>query len=297
MNHHRALPMTAQHQRPTIVPTLRHAARYGLGLLILCGLLVIVPLRAQDAPPETTPESSPPQPVLAAGEPRLVQLTDTQPAVALTYTSPGGETVAVQAIAVVDSADIESDAPPDTVLRVIAPDGSQIAYADHNGADAAGDRLTTDAAIAGLSLPQAGDYIIWVSTYGEVGRGEVRVMLQTGDPFAATTTETGDSIVINGRLPRGEVFTHTLDLTAGTQITLTVRDVGGTLDPRLRLLNDANRLIAHNDDHGTPDLTLNIFDARIVTTVETGGTYTVEVSDFLGNAGRFALHIETSARP
>ena len=50
---------------------------------------------------------------------------------------------------------------------------------------------------------------------------------------------------------------------------ITLRDPNGLLDPRILLTDANNRIIAANDDHGTADVTLNRFDARMIAEIRT----------------------------
>jgi hypothetical protein len=246
------------------------------GVSLVAALLVMV-VSAQDELPE-----------LIAGEPLTVMLDAENPAVTLRYESPGNESVRVSAR---DLATGEE--PVDTVLRLIAPDRLERAYADHSPGD---EPLSeSDALLPAVMLHEAGTYTLWVSSYGEIGVGEVEVTLEVVDVFDVETQPAPDGISVLARLPEGRVFTYEFDAEPGTW-TVTVRDTSGTLDPRLMLHDADGALIAHNDDHASRDLTLNVFDSRIVTEF-TGGILTVTVSDFLGRAGTFELTITRQSNP
>ncbi len=218
---------------------------------------------------------------LEPGTPLTITLDDGQPAVVLRYTSPGDETITIFASDAGSNEDII-----DTVMRVIAPDESRIAYADHNPGDEAVVN-ESDARIPALYLAGAGTYMIWVGSYGEVGRGEIDVMLEVVDVF---DIEDIDKRVL-GRLPEGRGYRHTLDIVDGGTYTITARDSGGTLDPVLAIFAENGDIIAQNDDHSSTDLSLDVFDAQIYGLGLSAGTYDIVIRDYLGRAGTFELRV------
>jgi hypothetical protein len=72
---------------------------------------------------------------------------------------------------------------------------------------------------------------------------------------------------------------------------VTVRDPNGLLDPRLTLISAEDEVIAANDDHGTADVTLNRFDARLIAAVPDGAA--LQITEFLGRTG----WVEVSINP
>src|SRR5690606_21953965 len=106
---------------------------------------------------------------------------------------------------------------------------------------------------------------------------------------------TDGTITIDVRLPEDAIYHYALELSENDIITISVRDTSGTLDPYLSILEN-NSLVISNDDHQSPDLTLNRLDSRISEWhVLSDNTYIIEVRDFLGNAGEFELVIVTTS--
>ncbi len=172
----------------------------------------------------------------------------------------------------------------DTVIRVLDPDGRQLAYAD-NGVD-------RNAVIENLWLPAAGDYTMLIDSFNGVSAGEVQVTLTLSDPFNAEIETDDTTITINATLPRSGRFVYPLAVVTDDTLSITARDTSLTLDPVLWLLNADGAVLFMNDDHLQPSLTLDVFDAEIVDyRAEADGMIQVIVTDFLGHAGTFELVI------
>ncbi len=211
-----------------------------------------------------------------------------------TFNAEGGEVLRLIAQSQHELQADEPDAVRDVVLWVVAPGGKQIAYADDTQTPPEG-LLPTDAVIEKLIFSQAGEYLIYVDTYGGIFATEVMLTLEPADLFNAALTIEGDLTTIRAALPRSVPYRYTLNLTVGAVLTATVRDRSGTLDPLLYLLDDEENIIAMNDDHNTADLTLDVLDSRLsAVEVPADGTYTLMVTDFLGRAGQFELLIAIS---
>ncbi len=228
---------------------------------------------------------------LQAGESRVVSLPGDENPARLTFEGQAGDAVTITVRSVVPAS--ERDPLDDAVVAVRAPDGRWLAYNDDHRNDDP-DLLPTDARIRDLTLPYSGTYTIQASTYGGIYPGQVEVTLETGDPFAARIDgQPGESLAIRGRLPQSRAFAYTVEAQAGDRLTITGRAARQPLDPVLTLTNPDGETLALNDDHGTQDLTLAPFDARIKGfTIPAGGAYTVTLFDVLGRAGRFVLEIE-----
>lgn len=185
----------------------------------------------------------------------------------------------------------ELEAVRDVVIWVISSSGKQIAYEDDTRTPPDG-LQPTDAFIPKLLLPTAGDYRIYVDTYGGIFATEVMFTIESADLFDSDIVSDDNQITINAALPRSVPFRHILELEAGDVITVTVRDRSGTLDPLLRLLDGDENTIAMNDDHGTSDLTLDVLDSRLDSfEIPADGEYTLMVTDFLSRAGQFEVII------
>lgn len=176
--------------------------------------------------------------------------------------------------------------PIDVTLEVLLDD-DRIAFNDDHLTEM--DELAPqDSAITGLIIHEAGDYTLRIHSFSGAQSGEVEVLVES-KPLVAECEAPTQSVEL---LPH-RAFTCLLDLQAGQTVTLIARDTSGTLDPILALLDEDRALLARNDDHNSPDLTLNVLDAQITGyEVEETGTYTVRVSDFGGAAGTLELHIE-----
>lgn len=234
-------------------------------LLILW--IVISPLQAQDDDGIVIVADEPITVLLAAEAPTALTYTAESPQyVTMTTRSPG-----------------EPDAI-DTVIRVLDPDGQQIAYAD--------DGMDSNAVIVHLWLPTAGDYTLLIDSFNGVSAGEVQVTLTVSDPFDADIVTDDTSVVINATLPHNGRFVYPLNMVADETLSITTRDTSLTLDPVLWLLDADGAVLYMNDDHLQPSLTLDVFDAEIIDyAVEVDGVIQVVVTDFLGNAGTFELVI------
>ncbi len=187
------------------------------------------------------------------------------------YDSDGGDVVSVTA---------DSGGALDTVMELVGPDGRTIAYADAPDTD--------PSMLVRIALDEAGTYTIRVNTFNGEGSGDVMVTLTVQVPFALTP----DAPTVWVPLGVGDVGVVTLDgFDSADAMTITVRDPRGLLDPRVAVRDGDGTLMAENDDHGTADVTLNRFDARL-TAAPTGGA-TLAITDFLGRAG----WLEVSIRP
>lgn len=135
-------------------------------------------------------------------------------------------------------------------------------------------------------------YTIFVDSFNGVSEGDVIVSLEIVDPFNTEFSSSEIDIVINIFLPEDTVFAYDFPAKADDIITVTVRDVSGSLDPYLAIYDESDNLLIANDDHQSTDLSLNLFDSRITEwDVPADGHYRIEVHDFSGNSGQFELTI------
>lgn len=271
--------------------------------ITLCLLLVVAaiaaaltaPLRADEDPAAAIAEM-PIHAEIAPDEIISVSVDGTGPFV-LVYDAQGGETVVITARSTGGDDDYDEDsaeyrASLDPVLDVLGRDGYRLAY-NHRHGTARDDLGANDALINGLRLDDAGPYYIRANTYGGNFRAEIDVLLEIIDPFDTAVTENDDGdIIVTGRLPRFETFTYTFDAQTDELFTITARDTSRRLDPLLTLLDPGGVEMASNDDHGSADSSLDVRDSRISDVVApVDGMYTVTLTDFIGNAGRFELTI------
>lgn len=185
----------------------------------------------------------------------------------------------------------------DLVLEIVIPSGERLAYNDSWLGE--GTNLTppigfeslavSDAVLSRLILPDSGTYTVRLNTFNGEGVGDATLTLMI-EPVGALIL--GEVYPLG--LHRAEIGTVTLALSAGEKVSMTALAQRGRLDPWLELTNPAGEILAANDDHGTTDLSLNVFDSRLTFTAETDGIYTVRVREFLGRAGTIHLLAEVS---
>jgi hypothetical protein len=247
----RTIPARIHFRNPLLIRTIR-----GMTLIFLL-LIVFVPAFAQG---DSTIS-------LNSNRTAVLRLTGDGGFASAMYTSPGGETVTIKA---------DSGGALDVVLELIEPDGISIAYADALDHDAP--------SIMRVELAGAGDYTVRINTFNGEGRGEVEITL-TVEPLLMLTPDSPTGWVPLGANAIATVLIQGFD----GEAAITVRDPNGLLDPRF-LLTDANsRIIAANDDHGTADVTLNRFDARLIAAIPDGAT--LRIAEFLGREGWLEVSI------
>lgn len=204
-----------------------------------------------------------------------VLLTGEQPADTL-YEVRQTQTVSVHARS------LEPEGTLDTVVYVLAADGTALAFND----DAGG---TSDSHIAHVTLPP-GVYTVRVNSFNGVSAGQVALSIEPVDIFEAQVETQDGQTRISAALPRFAVYRYRFDGRANARVSITVRDTSGTLDPVLALKQADGRLLARNDDHNSASLLLNVLDSQISDfALPHTGEYILEVVDFLGAAGTFEL--------
>jgi hypothetical protein len=237
-------------------------------------LIMILPVSAQD------------EDFLVDDDPRAVTL-DGDNAAILQFIGTAGETIR---LTVTHDPDAPEDPLNDPVVAVFAPGWRPLAYNDDNNTE---DLAPQDAHIASLTLPQDGLYIVYVNTYGGIYAGTLTVTLDVLDLFdLRVDDDTDDLTVLRLTLPPERTFTYNFATQAGETITLTAQDAGRTLDPVLRVVDADGRVVAMNDDHPGDDLTLDAFDAQLRDLTLPPDEYTLQIADFLGQAGELIVTIE-----
>lgn len=246
--------------------------RFLMCLVILSSISAIFAQTQDDLIPISSDESL--RVMLDAGSP-----------LELGYESLGGETISI----IVRS--LSDDEAMDTVLSVTMPDNQHLAYNDDHQRDLP-DLAQTDSALIDLWLPEAGVYTIRVSSYGDIAMGEVEISVSQTDRFRQDIDETDDQIRIEAQLPVWDSYRYDLAVSEDDVLTITAQDASNTLDVFLRIVDADGTIIAENDDHNSNDMSLNVFDAQITNLNVAGdGVYTIEVHDFMGQAGAFTLII------
>jgi hypothetical protein len=220
------------------------------------------------------------QPVtITSGTPITITLTAGAGPVGITYTAAPGEVLTV-------TAQSRAAEPIDVTLEILL-DNERIAFNDDHRIELA-DLAPQDSAITHLIINEAGDYILRIHSFNGAQSGEVEVLVQSR-PLVEPCQRPAQTVELLAHHP----FTCLLDLQIGQTVALTARDISGTLDLVLALLDSEGALLARNDDHASADLTLNVLDARIANyEVVEAGTYAVRVSDFGGTAGTLELRVD-----
>lgn len=185
------------------------------------------------------------------------------------YEGRAGETIRIIA-SVVDA----DETTPDLVLWLVYND-RLLAYSD-NGSENPQIQMT---------LPETGFYQIYLDSFNGVSAGKADLIVETIDPFNIMQEDNRLSIT----LPAGEVFRY--DFEAEGITTIHVKDISGGIDPYIRLLDETGAVIAENDDHASPDLSLDLLDSRLSLELA-AARYTLEIRDFLGRAGQLAIYID-----
>lgn len=228
-------------------------------------------------------------PLLVDGESLTIALDGEILPSLLRYEGYAGEVITLTA------KDVSDGDPVDLIMEILRPDGWRLAFNDDHLVDLEDfDLAQTDSALVNLILPVNGEYLIRINSYGGIFVGEAEVTLREVDLFAVEiVSDEPQSTVLTAILPRYETFTYTFEVNADETVVLTARDLSGTLDPLLRLYDTSGDIIAENDDHEDFDLTLNVYDSRIVYTATESGTLMLDLRDFLGRQGQVELSINT----
>jgi hypothetical protein len=206
-------------------------------------------------------------------------LTEAAPQQAWTYDAEAGATLTFSAI------DATLSGVLDVGLRVLAPDGTEIAFND----DQPGTDLfnPTDAQMT-LTTASAGTHTVIV----ERVNGEGVYALGVSQPQAFDLREDGVTR-LDGALD--DVFPSqrwTFTGEAGTTLTVTMQSPTGLLDPLLRLYDAEGALLAENDDADDPELGVN---AQLTSVrLPADGVYTLEAARFEGTGEYELIVVETS---
>lgn len=187
----------------------------------------------------------------------------------------------------------------DPRVALIGPDGAVLAENDDH-TDADSNLGSLDSRISGFILPANGTYSIIVSGFANTSGAFVLTVeraveggLSIVTPVApvSTPTASGEEQVIAAQIRANDTYTYELQGNAGDVYSIVVRGQGN-LDPRLIISDPDGFVIAENDDHRSSDRSLNPLDSKIDSIIlQETGTYTLEVTDYSGNAGSFELAI------
>ena len=203
-----------------------------------------------------------------------------------TYAGTAGETITISAVD-----QTRTDAfmlGLDMALRLIAPDGSEVAYND----DQVGDDLfgVYDAQLPDVLLAQSGDYTIIV----EQRQGEGTYTLGIGAPRPLDLNSSGVTEV-TGHLQDVFPSEHwVFTAQEGDVLTFTMTAVTDGLDPALMLRQPNGELLAFNDDASDPVLGVNAQLTQVQFPLN--GSYVLEASRYEG-AGEYQLVVVSTAQP
>ncbi len=219
------------------------------------------------------------------GAPVVISLVGGQGAIDLFYTAAEAQTINVTARSVTPGA-------IDTTLQVLTADNDNLGFNDDH--ETRRDDLSNrDSVLEDVELPDAGVYIIRVTSFTGASTGSVEVTLEVSE--RGGIGEISEPVVVNERLRSNRTFETTFEGNEGDVVTITVRDLpddDADIDPLVTLLDEDGEVLAENDDHENRDTTLDLFDARIENFIlPSDGTYTIEVDDYFGDPGEFELTI------
>ncbi len=172
---------------------------------------------------------------------------------------------------IVDIAAQDVDAALALTLRVLGPDGAEIAFSAYSD-----DEASASLRLNRIVLPREGTYYIVVGS--EAGAGNYQLALTTSQTLDLSD---GTAEMVGEISPLFPAQQWTIDGRAGQVITVTMIAEGGTgLDPLLRIRNPQGDVLAENDDADDPALGR---DAQIVGfRLPTSGVYTIEAAQFDG---------------
>lgn len=204
------------------------------------------------------------------------------------YQGTAGETITLSAV---DLARIvPGDLGLDMAIRVLAPDGREVAYNDDQpGVDLFG---VYDAHISNLVLPADGAYQIAVEWVQGSGTATLGLNSTQSHPLDADgTTEIGGEwrVRLQDAIPyQGYAITAR----AGQTFTITMTADSGDLDPALELFNPDGSTLVYNDD--ALNLELGTTAQIVNLTIPADGVYVLEASRFAGSGRYRVVIVETN---
>ncbi len=180
---------------------------------------------------------------------------------------------------------LDSDAF-DSMLRIGRMEGGSF-IEDASNDDGAGNGLNSYLV---FTAPRAGDYVIRTSPFGSDGTGAYTLKIEDGPPpLVATPIEIGATV--DGRLSDSDgrndngarARAYSFTAAAGQRIDATLNS--DDFDAYLELFDAAGQSIAQDDDGGEKGT-----NARLITTLKDGGTYTLQARAYSPDTrGAFTL--------
>jgi hypothetical protein len=247
----------------------RLAAQLGLLALLLLALNGYTQAQATNPDEETLPGTPVEYGVVTTG-----RLDNRTPRTLYRFEGLRGEYVSIRVRA--------TDGDLDPVLSVLDENGSLLVTRD----DAAGQKW---AVVRQMRIPRSGSYQVVVGRFGyglgSTSGGYDLLIERVGVSFeSGSALRYGDTVVNTITDETPEIY-YTFRARRGDIVTLTMRRDTGTLDPLLRVINSALRIVAENDD--MPGST----DAQVAELViEEEGTYAILATRYLGT-GSFLLSL------
>jgi hypothetical protein len=269
-------------------------------IFLLAGLLsvgLVFPAMAQDIE-------------VSANEPTSVQLNASGPT-ELLYLSSQDDVINI----IVRS--LEEPGVVDPTVELVDADGRRLAFNDDH-AGSREDLTRFDSAIEGIEIDGPAEYVIRVTSYTGAAEGSLEVTVESGaepsevepveepdepdepvqDPVQQNSGGDFEAQTISDNIPEGGDFEYEFDAAAGQVVTITVRSLDNSLDPRVRLLNSSGDELAKNDDHDDDDDSLESYDSRILGfEIPDDDTYSLVITGFAGTGGDFELTIEGGDEP
>lgn len=186
----------------------------------------------------------------------------------------------------------------DTLLTLIAPDGSELAFNDDQNLNDP-TLLRFDAALDAVLIPSDGVYQLCVGGFaGDSGPYELTITRSAGGAVAPVAGGSSNTQVITNTVPEDDQFVMSVNWQAGDVYTLTARALDDALDTQMGIFPDrSDELLVANDDHSSSATGLSFFDSRINNfIVPASGLYDIVVGGYRGVGGPFELTITRSAQ-
>jgi hypothetical protein len=172
----------------------------------------------------------------------------------------------------------------DTTLTLLNGD-DKIAYADDTLVNG---EVVRDATLL-VRWQDDSTYTLLIDSFNGVSEGEVTLQVERfGSELQLRENEPLVASLVEGNTLR---LLYTAE-TAQT-VLISVRDVGGTLDPLVRVYDANGQLLVLGDDNTVTDGRFNTLDTEVAVMLPVGEVI-LELSDFLGRAGELEILVESA---
>lgn len=211
---------------------------------------------------------------LVAGQPVHGAISAGAPRQIWTYSGEAGREVTISAV------DITRTGTLDVAIRLLGPDGAEIAYNDDQmGLDL---YSAVDAQITRQLLPSTGSYSVVV----EHVQGDGLYSLAIVETQSLALDDSGVTRLTGALSDAAPVASYLLEGESGQVFTFTMEALSGSLDPYLKLYGPDGTLIAWNDD--AADYDMGITAQIVLFTLPASGTYRLDATRYDG-AGQYSL--------